>query len=424
MKKQSKRSFAPAITLLLAVIAVTWHFTRQHAGTRDEVVKSSNPTITQTKTGERSAPDPERERRRQASISTAAQKWYEELLEKFPRMKPDYRDVPDAENGFLQLLLLAESTREPRCSDDLSDMLMGGTDWDAAKFKLWLADNQDYLAEIMRVAGLPDQSCKGLEIDRIFQNNRVIGEFRKVLLGATRLAFESGDQEAALRYAQASLRLSDHLTDVEVLSTLAEVHAAGNRVGLHDLFLEEIFPTLSDNPQALESWRDVLVRKESSSSEYARALTGEWNVTMRTQILPTLLGAHTPMLGEEPFRAPDSERFFELYTAAVEKFAASIASAGPDRLEMSQSEIEFPESGIDPQTLKMLHDTAFPFRSIYKALGNIMTRTTMASAAISLQLGEAPPNDPVSGKPFLWDVASRTLSAPEGVEGVDPIKLR
>lgn len=37
--------------------------------------------------------------------------------------------------------------------------------------------------------------------------------------------------------------------------------------------------------------------------------------------------------------------------------------------------------------------------------------------------GKEMPLDPVSGKPFRWDPATRTLSAPEGVKGVDPVHV-
>jgi hypothetical protein len=47
----------------------------------------------------------------------------------------------------------------------------------------------------------------------------------------------------------------------------------------------------------------------------------------------------------------------------------------------------------------------------------------MEQATIAALSGGEMPFDPVSGKPFHWDPATRTLSAPEGVDGIDPIKV-
>lgn len=423
MKKQSVRKLLLVIFLLIAVVSIPWYFTRPQTANPDGGRKPAAGSIFQTKTSQRPAPDSETERRRQASISAGAQKWYEELLEKYPQMKPNYRDVPDAENGFLQFLLLDETVKESRLPQELDDMFAEGSEWNSEKFKAWLDENQDYLTQILHVADSPGQSVKGIDFERIFNSARLSGEFGKILLGATRLAFESGDQESALRYAKAIDALGGHLTNVEVPSMLAEVIAVGYHTKLRGLFLEKFFPTLSDNPQALTRWQEIITPKELPSSEYSRILAGDWNVAMRIQILPTLLGAHTLTQEETSFQFSDSGEFIDLYTTAIRKFAVSLASAGPDRVNLSPGEFSFPESGIDPKTLKMLHDFLAPYRGLYQALGIQTTRITMISAAIAIQLGEEPPVDPVSGKPFRWDAESRTLSYPEGVEADDPIKL-
>lgn len=414
-----------AIFILLAAIGVSWYFTRPQAGPWRDLEELAAGNFSRTKVSERSAPDPARDRRRQESISLAAQKWYEELLVKYPQMKPTYRDVPDEQNGFLQFLLLAESLKEPKLPEELNDMLRGDSPWDPGKLRVWLADNRDYFDQILHVAELPDHSIKGLDFSRLAHGcSRLSSEFGNILTSSARIAFVEGDQESALRYAKASISLSNHFTDIEVPSILGAVIAEGIRKSGRESFLENILPGLSNNPQALASWRGALFREEGPASEVARCLSGEWNVMMRTNVLPALLGKYPAIPGEVSFQVPDGDAFFDCYTAATENLAASLSNSGPDRFDLSHSELKFPESGINPQTLQMLHDVAFAYRGIFNALGVNSTNAAMISAALAVQFGEEPGIDPVSGKPFLWDPKSRTLSSPEGVEGHDPIKLR
>ena len=61
--------------------------------------------------------------------------------------------------------------------------------------------------------------------------------------------------------------------------------------------------------------------------------------------------------------------------------------------------------------------------NIVKALGTTTTRSTQGSAAISILLGEEPPVDPVSGQPYRWDPATRTLSPPGDDDADEAIQV-
>ncbi|MES2437500.1 MAG: hypothetical protein V4584_00445 [Verrucomicrobiota bacterium] len=229
MKTQKNQSMlrAIAIPFLLAAIGVIWHFARPSVALKRGSDEPETVASSRTKTADRAASDPTRDRRRQESIALASQKWYEELLEKYPQMKPTFRDVPDEKNGFLQFLLLAESLKAPKLSEELFDILRGRSPWDSGKFRAWLEENKDYRDQILRIAELPDQSIKGLDLGRLFSCSRSCTEFGIILSGSAHLAFEEGDREAALRYARASISLGGHLTDIEAPSMLGAVIAAG-----------------------------------------------------------------------------------------------------------------------------------------------------------------------------------------------------
>jgi hypothetical protein len=46
---------------------------------------------------------------------------------------------------------------------------------------------------------------------------------------------------------------------------------------------------------------------------------------------------------------------------------------------------------------------------------------TLHNALFAISLGESPPLDPVTGKAFIWDPATRTLSPPSG--DIDPLVM-
>lgn len=414
-----------AIILTLVSIAVSWYFNRSQVEQSSVSGEASTITHPRTKTAERAAPDTTQKRRRHESISLAAQKWYEELLEKYPQMKPTFRDVADEQNGFLQFLLFAESLKAPRLPENLNNMFRDVSTWDASKFKEWLADNKDYCDQIVYIAELPAQSAKGIDFGRVFHGcANISSECGNILSASSRLAFEAGDLESALRYSKASINLSNHFANIEVPSMLGGVIAETIRMKTQDSFVENILPGLANNPQALASWREALFQREGYASEFHRLLSGEWNVSIRTSILPALLGEDPTPLGEVSLQIPDLHAFFDAYTSANQKLASSFSDLGQDRLIISHRELEFAESGIDPKALKVLKDAASSYQGVLRAWGAQATRTAMISAALAVQLGEVPPVDPVSGKPFGWDPNSRTLSPPDGVDGFDPIKLR
>lgn len=422
MSTQIKPAGMLAVLLLTAAIVLTMIQGRQDSNSlmHPDEAASTVPT----RSADRAASDPERERRRKESISLAAQKWYEELLEKYPRMKPVYRDVPDENNGYLQLLLLVESVEKPRLPADLQSMLSGdGTVWEGGKFKAWLSENQTYFDQILRVAELPDRSTKGIAFDRVYNGAAQLkSEFSWILQASARLAFESGDQESALRYMKASGCLGDHLADIEVPSMLGEVISTGIRAHARDSFRENFLPTLANDPEALRRWNEVIFRIEKPAREYSRAITGEWNTSIRYLLLPALLGDHSVV--DKVMPIDDVTELIDSYTLSMQKSADGISQMGADRFDVTQAMLAFPKSANDGDSGKVTAGSMlFSIRGLAQGFGRQATDSAMNSAAVSILLGEEPPADPVSGKPFIWDPTTRLLTAPEGEDEPESIKV-
>jgi len=418
------KSIICVVMVIAAVIAFI--FSGKWKNTDPRGTGDGNAAGLVTRATDREASGPEREERRKRSIDLAAQKWYEELLEKYPEMRPVYRDVPDERNGYLQFLLLAESVRAPLMPDDLDDMIFGSSkEWDAGRFEAWMSENRTFFDELLRVAELPERSAKGVAMDRIFGAPARYGAvFGNILRASARVAFEKGDQETALRHMKASMAIGDHVVDTEVPTMLSEVISVGIRTSARDLFREEFLPVLAADPEGLSRWKEVVFRDEEPAAEYARVMIGEWNASARSHLLPALLGDHSKVGKALP--VDDVESLIETYTRSLQGAADGVLQSGADRFDIPAAAAAYPQAGsfvknVGKEEVISADALLSSMKMITEALGKTATRTAMVSAAVSILRGEVPPVDPVSGEVFLWDAETRTLRTPGGGEEDEPI---
>lgn len=373
-----------------------------------------------TRSKDREEPDEKKkERMRREATDQAAQQWYERLLDKHPYMRPTFRDVPDDQNGYLQFVRFAESLGKDRLlSPEIDAMFRGDAAWDPAKSKAWFLENQAHLDRLLLIAELPDRSVKGIPFDKLHSMRYPSLDGLALLRAYGRLEMEAGNLDSAIRYLKASTSLADHFVDIEVPNMLGEVIAAGARSKAQNFFREEIL--LSANTANLASWNEVLRGSESFANEYKRVIIGEWNFAMRTVLLPLLVENRATQDG---LRISDVEGFTAAYAAAMKNSAEGISAMGPGRFDVESARFEMTTSDLDDESVKAARESLRALSGITEALGSGLTETTMDSGAIALISGKEMPLDPVSGKPFRWDPATRTLSAPEGVKGVDPVHV-
>jgi hypothetical protein len=420
-RNQSKGlALAAGLLLLALVFTLVWRTVSAEHFWTGQGGQSAKLASERSKTAERNIPDEHEKRRRSLAISKAAQKWYEEVLEKYPDLAPKFRDVPDEQNGYLQFLQMADSLKESRLPDHLTAMLNGNSEWNAAVLRQWLDENRAYVDQVLKVAELPDQSTKGIDYLRFPGTARLaVSEFVGLLSGCARLAFESGDTDAALRYCRAGMNMGSHFIDIEVPTMLHEAAATIIRGRMNRVFYEHVLPGLSD--EEIRAWRDALAVGEAPSSEYGRALIGEWNYNLRSFVLPALLGGSSPTEGK--FQMPDIDAFIDVYAMMTRKSASGLGDASPGRLDLTMNGLSFAESELSSEAIDGLQSASSGLRSFFEALGAESTRKAMSDAAIAIKLGEEPPVDPVSGLPFVWDSENRVLSAPPGREGMESVKV-
>lgn len=371
------------------------------------------------KSSDRATQDAELEHRR--NISDAAQKWYEQLLAKYPCLHPDFREVVDEQNGFLQFLLLAESIGKPQLPSDLRAMLDGESPWESDKFKKWISENQSYFEQILHIAELPDQSIRGIDYLRFnSQTGRLASEFSAILRSSAKVAFDAGNRDQALRYYEAAHGLARHLIDVEVTSMFNEVVSSVLRESIEASFRRDILPTLATDQEALRTWRETLFFEEGPCSEFSRVLEGEWNASVRNIILPAVLRRSAPF--DAQIEEPDIEAFVDAYASMVDRASGAMMRSSWGRLKLPVDEFTIPDSGLSDESQDLLQGLVSGYQQFLRSAGQRATRHAMNDAIISILLGERPMEDPVSGNPFRWDPATRTLSSPEGID--DPVSIK
>ncbi len=408
--------------MLILAVSFVWHrpFGKLNSSERDD----ENPGFSDRvkfKSLDRASPDTEVERHREQLISDAAQKWYGELLEKYPYLQPDFREVADDQNGFLQFLLLAESTGKPRLPEELRTMLDGKSPWEPEKFRKWISENQSYIDQILHVTELPDQSIKGIDYLRFNnQSYRLAPEFSVILRSLAKVACDSGDLDQALRYYKADLGLARHLIDVEVPSMFNQTLSSLLRGSAEATFRRDILPVLATDRTGLMAWREAVFLDEEIGSELSRVLKGEWNASVRNIILPAVLRRDAPF--DARIGKPDVEEFVGAFASMIDRASGAMIGSNWGRLKLPVEEFVMPESGLGDESRNLLENLVSGYQGFLRSAGEQATRKAMNAAVISILLDERLQEDPVSGMPFRWDPVSRTLSSPVGSN--DPVSIK
>ena len=366
-----------------------------------------------------------------AAVDLAAQRWYEEILGQHPGFQVEFRDIPDAENGFLQLLEWAEILESGSLlPEEFADMLAGRRDWDRAEFEKWLAANREVFQRLLAIAELPDRSVGGIPISRFaFIPARPAVQGSQLLHAAARIAAESGDLDTAFRYHAASLNLAKHYDGIELPTLLAKTVAILVRTETLEQFHETILPQLHENPQELTRWRALLPAPEDATVEFPRLMTGEWNVTLRQYLLPALIAGEQSWANEiggkpEPLSIPDPREVIAAYTESIR--TTQQWAAGGFTSPQLLPDHTYPHLSEGGQGL--LADFFIGAEAWTQGMHRANSQQALHNALLAIALGsEDVPLEPLTGEPFVWNPSALTLSPPAALEAlkieIEPISL-
>ena len=355
------------------------------------------------------------DRAKAAEIRRQAQFLYQQVLKRYPELAVTLRDVPAERNGFLKLLELLErfqpdpSQPHPgiQLPESLTKFLLGTGPWDAAEARAWLAKEKVLLDEVRAIGLMPEQSSAGIDVSRYsFFSARLVKGFSDAMLLEARLAAEEGNVAGALDAIRAAKGLGDHIGKIETPSLLSVTVQILLNLQAQAQAVSHVIPALPPEQFDPAAWEAVVRPEVLPPSEYSRIMKGEWHVCVQQYILPIACDV------DDPKYAPDPEALIDFYCGrfaevvatydqpAVADWATVAAPARPTTRHLSRNSRQMAE-------IMFVGEQAWS-----KGLLRAMHSTGMTNAAFAVMKGQPVPNDPIHGLPYVWDPATRQLSAP------------
>lgn len=359
------------------------------------------------------------DRAKAAELRRQAKLPYKQLLERYPEMAVTLRTVPPERNGFLKLLELLERLQpdpsrpapgdlaEIQFPESLRNFISGTGPWDAAEARAWLAKEKALLDEVRAIGLLPEQSIAGIDVDRYaFFSARLAKGFSDALLLEARLAAEEGNVTGALDAVRAAKGLGDHIGLVETPTLLGvTVHILLN-LQVQSQALSRIIPALPPGQFDPAAWEAAVRPGVVPPSEYSRIMKGEWHVAVQQYVLPIVCDVEDPKYSPDPEALIDfySGRFAELVATHDRPAAADWATVTVPPLPTMD---HLSRGNRQAAEIMMVGEHAW-------AKGTLRAQhfTGMTEAAFAIMKGQPIPNDPIHGLPYVWDPATRQLSAP------------
>lgn len=364
-------------------------------------------------------------RKSEKEIRRLADERYHEFLAKHPEMAVAYRDIPDKENGFLQLLEFADrhdasGGKGLDLPDDIRAMITRNGEWNPTRFAEWLRDHQAMVDEILSIGLLPGQSSKGIDPALyVSLPARTFVDMGAILQGYSRLSLEQGDEAAALRSVKAAIGISNHVEGIETPSLLSETVALLSR-GQTWRFVTDIVFADGKSPASIGAWRDTLELGSASPGLLANLFQGEWHTITRGIILPQLVSGDPDFYGMD-LQGVDGDELMEAHLAYYQEMSGKMRTADLAGLMNLNTAASISETA-SPQ-IQTLLESLFKGSSAWsKGWVNAQCSAALLDAAFAVAMGEEIPLEPVTGKPFVIDEMEGTLSMPAD-PALEPFKI-
>lgn len=348
---------------------------------------------------------------------------YAAVMAKHPGLEVTYKDVPDDRNGFLKWNEFAK--RFPGASFDLPDeiqRMIEDKGWDAEKVAEWMNGHADLIAEIMEIGLMPDESAKGITFPK---NGNVQFKLARdacaLLMLRARLEAERGSPDASLRSFQATTGLAGHFDQIETPSLLHATVAMILRSGANHQFFDKILPALPGDSLDLSAWQQSF-GPASSTEDFSRLLIGEWHTGARYIALPALVS------GEQEWKdVDDPAALLDRWADLVEAQAKACGGTDLGHLPETLGGIHVGANG-DPRSTALMDELARGLTAWSKGWVRQQIQCEQQNAVFAYLRGEPLPNEPTTGKPFVWDEASQSVRLPEDDRlkdfHLDPIAIK
>lgn len=344
------------------------------------------------------------------------------IFKKYPSLRLEGKEVEPEQNGYLALFDLAKDSRiaELRKLEILNQL--GEDEIDSEKLRKELEEFEELGKVIERVAALPERSnvIQGRIHAELIPSAEVktMGDY---LLMRARLEALDGNEDESFRYFELAVNLAEHVGDIDGPHLLSETVWVLMRLNHRSVFFRHILPALGSSVD-LEKWRAILEPQQPVPQRLARLMKGEFNMMSEMSLYYFYE------------LVPDPEDAALAYARWVEVSAERF-----EKMSLTEfiSKTELPHEPFS----KNLSQEGIALFGMMSFRGWMvgMIRSWIAehqiAAALNLLIREQKGEDlskltetyltnPVTGKPFGYDAASRTLTKTSaGGHHVDALKL-
>ncbi|MEO5913486.1 MAG: hypothetical protein ABIS50_04585 [Luteolibacter sp.] len=345
--------------------------------------------------------------------------FHQKLLLRYPEMAVTMKAIPDDQNGFLKWLEFSERLKKSSGLDspnlgipqDLVHYLNDGGPWNAEVARAWLSQQKSLVDEIRAIGLMPDSSVNDVAVDRwAFTSARLAKQSAECLMTEARLYAEEGNAAAAMESIRAAKGFSDHFTEVETPTLLAATVRILIQLELENRVLTEIMPALPAGQVDPTAWESVLNPTVSQPSEFTRYMKGVWSATTRQYLLPMLFDP------EDSYQLPDGGDMLDAYSSLFVETVRTHEGAALTDLPTLNMPSDPDVSQLSLRSRKILEVLSVGGGAWRKGWDRSQSATVMTQAAFAIMEGQPIPRDPVYGKDYQWDPATRQLSMPAGKE--------
>lgn len=341
---------------------------------------------------------------------------HQRVLERYPELAVELKEVAPEDNGFLQWLELIERLKEeqenphPKIIDlpsDLRKMVQGKEAWDPATAKAWLDQERALLDEIRAIGLLPDQSTAGIDVHRWVDtlSSSAMHAVDALLLDA-RLAADSGNVQHAMESVQAASGLSRHIGAIESPALLNSLINSSQQVRIQNYTFTELLPLVPPGQFDPAAWQTSVNPQTSPPSIIADMLRGEWNALTQEYLFPVLVDA------QEPNYPPDPDALIDVHTSYIADLVNSYDNPDMSGWENTPADLIPDTSHLSRHSREIIEQLTIGMQGVGRNMRKGQIHSSMTQAAFAIMQGQPIPPDPIHGLPYQWDPATRQLSTP------------
>lgn len=353
-----------------------------------------------------------------------------QLQAEFPALAITEHPVPAEENGFLQLYLLGKSSfqenKHKRVTEimlfrnDFSSLLADRGKWDGSLARKYLAEEAEAVARVERIAALKSRSTANMPTayDGFFQAYAP-KQAAEMLLVKACLAAEEKDQVRAMQYVEAAANIGQHMHAVDRPYLLPETVRILIDLKIQEVALKQLLPALGKDAD-LAGWKALLSRPDYTPADFAIMMRGEWQTTSRYFLLPHVLDERKPDYPKDADKlARIHASIFNDFVVRLPKLTLRELMADPGIDQLSPD-----TPNLSKKSRSILDELRIGSRAWAKGYVRAASTISRNQAALDLLILEKNGTtleasttqkvvlDPLTGEPFLFDPAKRTVNLP------------